>query len=89
MTPLGRIMRHKSSSLKEMDGSLCLSDKYVSASLKPGSVETHRTTAVFQNAIDERAVNETLLIDVQILAFYRLPSNFVHGSLRARRPRQA
>jgi hypothetical protein len=80
LSPLERVLVHQPNALKKMDRSPGLSEEDVAASTHLRALEYYRPAAIFQNAIDHRAVNESCSINDNGDVFEHLSLHNLHAS---------
>jgi hypothetical protein len=58
-------VRHKPDALEKVNGASRLTEEDVSATTHLGSLEVDRAATVFQDAVDEGAIDEALVVDLK------------------------
>lgn len=79
--PLRRVMRHEANALKIVQSSSRPAIEDMAATTQDRSIEDYLMSSVFENAVDERAIDEVLLVQLQAFAFDRSAIDNFHGML--------
>lgn len=74
-------MWHEADALKIMQGPARLAIKDMAAAAHDGSIEDYRMPSVFEDAVDEHAIDEVLVVQLQAFAFDGSAVNDLHGIL--------